>query len=249
MQNIDQEEFLTFLGSELTRRIRQNPRYSLRSFAKHLGIEPSFLSKILTRKRKLTTRTIDRMSQKLGISMENKESALTFSPLNSDQFALISDWYHFAILELTELKNFSSTPASIASKLGISKQEAKEATERLIRLGHLSRDKNGTLRNSSGRLTTTTNPFTTVAFRNLQRQILQKAIEALDQYDLSVRDQSSITVATNENLLPEAKRRIQRFRRSLLQFLDQTPKEKNSVYNFSLSLYPVTTIHPTKEIR
>lgn len=56
------------LREELTRRIDQNPRYSLRSFAKALGVDASALSQILQGKRFLSAKMIDRLLKGLELS-------------------------------------------------------------------------------------------------------------------------------------------------------------------------------------
>jgi hypothetical protein len=50
-----------------------------------------------------------------------------------DQFELLSSWYHFAILELVQLKTFEPDGKWISTKLGISVTEANIAVDRLIR--------------------------------------------------------------------------------------------------------------------
>ena len=62
--------FLQFLQQELERRCQKNPRYSLRSFAKYLEIDPSALSKILNGKRPLGKRLIRRFAFKLALTQE-----------------------------------------------------------------------------------------------------------------------------------------------------------------------------------
>ena len=48
------QNFQTCLRNELERRCKANPAYSLRAFAKFLGVDPSFLSKVLSGKREVT---------------------------------------------------------------------------------------------------------------------------------------------------------------------------------------------------
>jgi len=49
---------------------RRNPRYSLRSFAKQLGIDHATLSQVLRRKRPLSARAMEAIGRKLGMSEE-----------------------------------------------------------------------------------------------------------------------------------------------------------------------------------
>jgi hypothetical protein len=56
------------------------------------------------------------------------------TPLSLDAFQVISDWHHFAILELGSLKGFRITAANVAKDLGLHLEVATAAIERLIRL-------------------------------------------------------------------------------------------------------------------
>ncbi len=141
-------DFRQFLQSELVRRTKLNPRFSLRAFAKHLNVQSGFLSKLLLGQRRITPAVIERFGPKLGLNLQEieayqkisrgEESSLDFRQISYDSFQMISDWYHFAILELASIEEFDPHPRWISDKLGISLAEAKDATERLIRLGYVS---------------------------------------------------------------------------------------------------------------
>jgi plasmid maintenance system antidote protein VapI len=249
------KDFRLYLQQELVKRCKKNPRFSVRAFAITLGVENSALSKILCGKRQLTRKMVIRLGQKLGLNpiqisefsivpvLENPESQKeTFRQLTQDQFAIISDWYHYAIHELCRTNSCKSDVRWIARKLGITLAEAASAVERLLRLGYLERSTSGTLINRSGPLTTLGNEFTTIAFRNLQRQVLEKAIIALEEVPLEKRDQTSMTMAISSTKLKEAKELIKKFRRDLSNFLESDYKNLDSVYHLGISLYPVTKI-------
>ena len=51
-----------------------------------------------------------------------------------DTFAVISDWYHYAILSLLEVTDARLDPRWISKRLGINRLEARLAIERLKRL-------------------------------------------------------------------------------------------------------------------
>ena len=53
-----------------------------------------------------------------------KTAVPEYQQLQMDTFRVISDWYHFGILELTYLKSFKSDPRWIAKALGITEIEA-----------------------------------------------------------------------------------------------------------------------------
>ena len=152
---------------------------------------------------------------------------------------MIADWYHYAILELVTLDSFQPSPKWIAKKLGISLHQASAAIERLQRLEYLETDEQGRWINCSGNNTTVGNDFTAVAFRKLQRQVLEMAVVALEEVPLEDRDQSSMTLAIDSSRLPEIKEELRSFRRHLTEKY-QRPGPRDSVYHLGLSFYPVT---------
>ena len=259
-------DFRLYLQNELLRRCKANPRYSLRAFARSLGIEPSALSKLLAGKRAVSRAMFSRLSARLGLDPrmaqrlappENGEkrrqaaAALSdehFSQISLDAFQVIADWYHFALLELMTVEGFQPDPAWIARALGMGLPEVRFAIERLVRLGLLEMTPDGGMRRLERDLTTIGPEFTTAALRKMQRQILEMAIHALEEVPIEERDQSAMTMAVNLDRLPAAKEKIKAFRRRLCAFLEAEPP-KGEVYHLSISLYPVTDAQGANEAR
>jgi uncharacterized protein (TIGR02147 family) len=171
---------------------------------------------------------------------ESSASETPYQQINLDTYAVISDWYHYAILELTRVKSFEPNLNYITRTLGIGKTEAHIAVDRLQRLGLLKVVKNKWIDASENGLATNINAdLTSEASRNLQRQILEKAITALDTLPPKIRNQTSITMAIAPEDLPEAKERIKKFRHDLCQFFERNGKP-TQVYQLGISLYPLT---------
>jgi transcriptional regulator with XRE-family HTH domain len=118
----------TLLKEELSRRIRSNPRYSLRAFAKALKMSPATLSLILAGKYNLSKKGLRQISEVLSLEpaqveylekklkRKNKENESrescegNYKYITLDIFSVISDWYHYAILHLLETPNSSIDP-------------------------------------------------------------------------------------------------------------------------------------------
>jgi len=244
------KDFRLFLQHELVERCKKNNAYSLRSFARFLQVDPSTLSQVLRRKRKLTRKTLLRIASRLGLGPDEISRFDESSPvpldatqsayeLTLDVFKLIADWYHYAIFELVTLQNFRSDARWIARTLGITVSEAHSAVERLQRLSLIEVDKNGRWKQGQDLITTADNPFTVSAFRKLQRQVLDKAITALEELPIAIRDQTSMTMAMNSKRIPEVKNQIKKFRRELCKYLQQD-QVRDCVYNLGVSFYPLT---------
>jgi len=128
-------------------------------------------------------------------------------------------------------------PKWIAKMLSITELEAKLAVERLIRLEILDRDSDGRLYRTATHLSTTTD-IASSGIRHFQKQILEKAITSLESDDISERDITSITIAINEDRIPEAKVEIKKFRLKMSEFL--ATGKKTRVYNLGIHLIPLS---------
>lgn len=238
------------LRDELGRRQGQNAKYSLRAFARSLGVSSSFLSKVMNGKKAVGEETFLNMALRLGLSGEVvekyraktagfKPTALRFDALALDQFQSIADWHHYAILEATTLEDFVPSAAWLARRLGISEAKAKAAVDCLLRLGALTKVGKNKFAFNHQNLSTAHHPAPSAACREHERQVLQLALRALDETPIDKRDQSSVTIAIPSSRLSEARAKIDEFRREMAALL-QRKGARDSVYHFSLSLYPVT---------
>lgn len=248
--------FQRFLQEELIRRCKKNPGYSLRSFTKTLQLNPGSLSRILRGERKISEEMRSRLGKRLGLTpaeiaslglnSENTQTKLGKLPENQDfqqlsleTFRVISDWYHYAILEIVNLKHFKSEPRWVAKTLGITVSEVNLAVDRLVRLELLEIQKNGKWVLGKKSNTNVSQDLRDAAYRKLQQQVIEMALKALENIPVEYRDQSSMTMSVNTKRLPEAIERITKFRRELCAFMEQD-KERDHVYQLGISLYPLT---------
>ena len=240
-------KFRLWLQAEFSNRSRKSPRYSLRAFAASLKLEPSSVSQILSGKRALSRNSLIKLCEKLsatpkdlkefGLLTGKGEELANFHQLSMDQFAVIADWYHFAILEMTFIKTSSSDPKSIAKALGISIQDTKSAIERLSRLGLLN-VQNGKFLKTKIQLSNHAGLNTSAAKKTLQRQVISKALDAIDDVPQEFKDITSITMAIDLKNLERARDLTQKFRRDLCALLEDG--EPTQIYNLAIQLYPVS---------
>jgi transcriptional regulator with XRE-family HTH domain len=243
MANLDEDkvfEFRVRLQDEFARRCRHNPRYSLRAFAKHSSLDPSTLSQILSGKRRVSEKMRAKLSERLNIpTSATAEPTLNekYRLLQMDAVTAISDWQHFAILDLTLLKNFKSEIPWIARKLNLSLTEARTSVERLQRLG-LLKTQNGKLVKAVSHFSNYAEGMTSLAHKEYQRQVITKALQAVDTCAQERKDITSITIAADSSKLKAAKEMIKTFRHKLCDFLEAGPGD--AVYHLAIQLYPVT---------
>jgi transcriptional regulator with XRE-family HTH domain len=236
-------DFRIFLEREFLRRCRKNKLYSLRSFASQLEIEASFLSKLIRGKQKITSKTIERIGQKIGINQLELSKYLDKSPLDptkiynqmpEDCFALLSDSMHFAIIELIKLPHCQKDYSWMAKTLESTAKEVEECVLRLERVGFLK----------GWQILAPTNTWSnfehsTEARKNLQKSLLLKALESLDEVPFEKRQSASLTIACDKNLVPTIKQKIDDFIAHLDSYIENKGNE-NSVYQCCFSFFPLT---------
>ena len=70
---ITSNHYREMLREELQRRTGRNPRYSLRAFAKCLGVDVAALSSVLSLKQTITLRTANKIVSKLDLPEKERD--------------------------------------------------------------------------------------------------------------------------------------------------------------------------------
>tara|TARA_B110001454_G_C12723074_1_gene435708 strand:+ start:7097 stop:7834 length:738 start_codon:yes stop_codon:yes gene_type:complete len=241
---VNAESFRNILQQEFLRRGSKNPNYSLRGYAKFLGIHHSTLSGLLSGKRAITNKAISSLSLKLGLfpdnfSKENNFKLPRHELIEEDVFNRISEWYFDAILELSKVKSFDFNPSNIGRFLGISEPQASIAVETLLRLKLLKKNKDGYEIVHANSTNLSSHEKTSAAMRKYQKSILEKSIEALEIVDRADRDHTSTTMAIRKSDLPKAKKVIKDFRHKLSALLQVDQENFDEVYQLQVSLFPL----------
>ncbi len=239
------------LCDELARRCRTNPHYSMRAFARSLGISHSLLSMIMARKRAISKSAAKKILDNLNIDPVTAHkllNALADKKINSiasdthqidlDLFTVVCDWYHYAILSLLDIPSAEFDRNWIARKLNITVTEAKLAMDRLQRLG-LVEQKNGVWKQSVAPIRTD-NVITTAATRQFHKQLLQKAVTSLEHDPFEKRVFASMTMSVNKKCVPYARKRIDELRDQLTQELEAMSPTTTDVYELLVQFFPLT---------
>lgn len=237
MQSTD---FIEALRSDFSVRLRRNPQYSLRAYAKALKVDQSLLSKILGGKRMPSEKFVSEIGPRIGFAPVplKSEKDKTFFKLSEDMFTVLSEWYHFAILTLIKIEGAKVQPSRLAKRLGLHLFEIDEALLRLERTGFLKKAKGGfeILQPDASWFSAES---TSAARRKFQAQVAEQALQALFDIDFNERDHSSLTIACNPKHMTEIREKIRQFRRSLDQFIE-SKNDATEVYQLSIAFYPVT---------
>ena len=254
------QSFRLFLQQELAHRCSRNPQYSLRSFALQLDKDHSTLSQLLRGKRPMTEKTIEQIGSKLGLERDLIDSFIAreklagphdaplgeIQQLTQDTAELVSNVYHYTILELVRLAEFKPDSRWIARVLGMSIDEVNIALNRLIRLGLLEMEARDRWVDKSGDTTASFDEFTGVAIQRLSEQVRTLFMTALQETPQEYRAHSSTTMAINTQRLPAALELIARFRRDLAAMLE-SGDACDEVYQLEISLFPISKTNLAKE--
>jgi uncharacterized protein (TIGR02147 family) len=237
----------------------------MRAYARDLGIQPSKLSEILRGLCGLSAKSAMRIAKRLQLSGSESEYFVTavrlqherskvaraqaqtklarlttnfgFNEIHLDRFRVISDWYHIAILELTDLADFESHHAWIAGRLGIPSKVAQEAITRLLDFGLLKQDEHGRLLQTHEQMATP-NGIPSREIREHHSQILMKADEAQTSAPIEEREYAAITMAIDSSRLTEARAELIRFRREFTKDIQQG-SNKDRVYCLAMQFFPL----------
>lgn len=258
----DYESIPDYLHDELEKRVARNSRYSLRAFAKALSLNPAELSQVLKGQRKLSLNSAYKVSQSLGFTpgetrhfllMLQKEKGkslglpldfwtsagpeVSTDSVSPADFERIGEWYHFAILSLLETKGFQWSASHISQRLGITAMEARLAMRNLEKLGFVTFPSPTSVQSPKAHWTVGAQ-IPSVAIRKYHRQVLEKAIDALENIPVDEREFQGIGLVIKKSDLKRFKGEIDRFT-EMVRNKFHRPRESD-VYQLQIVLFPLT---------
>lgn len=255
------QQYQQFLHEAFDERRERNSAYSLRAFARDLELSVASLSRVMAGKQGLSEDAARRIAQKLELSdvesgifhsmvqsqharaksVRSKAKSLLRSgevrvaELSLEYFRSIADWYHFAILELTEIEGFKSDATWISKRLNVPAPKIRAAITRMLDLELMKQLPDGTyLKTADFRATPSGIPSR--ALKKRHQQILRKAETALTEQPVSEREFATATFGLHAEDLEWAREEMRKFRRALSKRLNSNPK-KNRLYELSMNLF------------
>ena len=261
------QNYRSFLRERLIQKQKKNPQFSMRSFAKQLGIQPAFLSYVLNGKRDLseemTAQFIDRLglttdegkrlellvryekaqspTQKKRLLEQLNELSPNQSPLRNlsvDHFVMVSEWYHFAILLLVRLESFDWSVSNVAKTLNLTSLEVEQALERMMALELIEWQKGMRPTRTETRLMVESST-SNAALKKYHTQLFEKATQGLEAFTPQERITSTQNIVLSEKQLPAANTLIQECFRKLID-LSATRLPDAEVYHVGIHAFPLT---------
>lgn len=253
----------------------KNLGYSVRAYARDLGLSPAFLSQLLTEKRGLSPDKADQIAKKLKLSIDDRDHLIAHSILSTsrsltqkqaahqeierfqlarsmlaikkEDFTAISEWYHLAIFQCLFLKFYPSRCKKIGESrflsrfLKITKTEAELALQHLCEMNLVTF--NGFYHRPISDTFMTQSEVPSAAIRKFHRQIIQKALTAMDAQPVSDRLFNTTTLTLRKADLPMIQKEYEKFyQRIIKQFSKKADAavEADSIYALSSQLFSLS---------
>jgi uncharacterized protein (TIGR02147 family) len=246
----------SLLRERLRAGVRRNPRFSLRSFAKQLGIDHSTLSQVLRSKRRLSARALEAVGKRVGLSEEairayshSRKKTTPKNPpenvrrfhLDLDTFQLLSVWHHYAILELIQIQGFKTDSRWIAHALGSDVADVNIALQRLLRLGLLEMSAHDRWIDKSGDAEFHSAALTEMACNQMNQEIHELAGDAIKRIPSQHRVHRQVVVAVDSRKLSRLNMLADEFMNEVRSLVSESDT-KDDVYQAEISLFPITTL-------
>lgn len=260
-------DYRDILRDVFEKRVANNPRYSLRAFARDLKIRPSKLSEVLASKHGLTRldakpiakglkldlfaaeHFVDLVSlshcrlpserNKIEQRIAKRHQTLAIKSIDLDCFAMIADWYHGAIFEYIRLEKRSHLPESIAKALGITKVETEDALRRLERVGLIKKENNHFVPIEKNVFTESTT-VPSLMIRRFHRQMIDKAKLSVDDPSMELRDVFSFLFSLRRDQFPLLKAKLRQIQIEMQQPDVELHDKADEVMCFSYQCFPIS---------
>lgn len=259
---------LDVLKSEFHKRIAKNERYSLRAYAKSLGVHYSALSRILAGKLEMTPETSVAVARKLRLdnnemrrfvrsvfdAKTQKESVRLGEMIDSPelrpqpsrlplvQYRKVAKLCCLVFLELVQTVGFKSEPAWIAKRMNLDEAKVDGMIEDLVEMKLIARTEDGGLVNGEANMTAVKSEETNAIHQEIQAEILESSLRSLKNDDFTKRLHYGMTMSINLEKIEHARKRIMAFIEQLSDELEVDPREE--VYQLAVSLFPMTHTIP-----
>lgn len=253
-----------YLKQLLDQKSEKNPYFSLRAFAKQLGVSASSLSGVLLGKKKLSADRGLHIARRLGLSSAETEYLLLMlshenaksqelrdqlylklnavrprpaaRELSAEVFQPLSRWYSMLLLEICTIETVTLAQAgALSRRLGVPEKDIAESLGMLVGAGLLEMGDGGVFRRPTGEVLFRMQQPSESA-RAYHRQISEKAMSMLEVQPIAERYFAS-------EMIPIPKRAWPMLREVIEAFLDrmhevgEVPGEADCVYGVSLGVF------------
>ncbi len=253
-----------FLGFYYNQKKTRNQAYSMRAFARDIGLSPSRLSEVMSGKERISEKSGVLVADNLKLKAKTKEFWLNLilaevggtklvretasqrisdirkdknlEFIQNEKFQIIADWYHGALLEAIALKDQSHEISELAKRLDITPMQALEAMQRLEFLNFIKKNDDQSFA-TTFELAATIEDVPSTAARKFHRQIMERGITSVMEDDVEERELNSVVLAIPKSRMPEFKTSIRKFFGDFMGQVGEEPKDE--LYALSVQFFPI----------
>ncbi|WP_374029926.1 DUF4423 domain-containing protein [Bdellovibrio bacteriovorus] len=230
-----------------------NPRFSLRALAQKSNISPGHLSEILTGKRGLTAKNLEKLITALRLAPDDVTMAYRYfdsekarkkatqsieKVLTKNEFAEISGTEFFLVLAAMDLSIDNLDIASVARKTGLSEEHIGNVINKFVKMGILEKNDDGAL-NKSLRSLSTESEIPNFDIQRFHKDALDRTKSVFAEVATNKREMVYMTMAINPKNLPQAKKEIEKCWKKVYTKLSQG--ERTEIYSLGIQLVPAHT--------
>lgn len=262
----DIADYRDFLKSYYDKRKEEMPFYSYRMMGDKLGLDSSYLYRVLQKKQHLPAHALPAAKDILALNGRSAEyfdllysaavskdkgkreelmaKALALRDvdrhsLEAAELKLLRNWWIPAVRAYLELNGGVVNIKQIANDIcpPITEAQAEDAVEILKEVGLVKKLASGKLALTEAHLTAG-GPEKAAAVREFQKQVLSLASDALDNIPVNERNISTLTLSVDQSCFEDLGDMLREFRRLVQKRVDEA-KNPDRVMQLSMAFYPV----------
>ena len=171
---------------------------------------------------------------------KNMQGLVNEHLLKNDQYDYFNKWYTPVVREIICLYDFQDNFALIGQCIipPVTPVQVKKAIELLLRLKMISKENDGTYRQTHSAITTGSE-VTALAVRSFNRTMLEKASDALDRFATSQRFITSQTLGVSQTAYDLLVQEIQVFQERVTAIVSQD-ENSSKVCQLCVQLFPLS---------
>lgn len=252
------------------RKQKVNPKYSLRSFARDLDVNPGFVSRLLNGKQEIPLQRLDQIAKILEMdSLTSKElkksmaatllkdmgldpseigkskvgSILQFDDraMTAKEMSVLSPWYNITILELVTCANFKMEAGWIAKRLNLTNEQVERSLSYLTENGYLQKDEEGQVTKTNKQLRLPTK-LSVGIIRQFHKNMMEFAVKEMFQ---KTGDKDFTERLITSTSIAVNKENIPKAKERMLEMQIEIAEilragECTEVFDLTLALFPLT---------
>jgi uncharacterized protein (TIGR02147 family) len=256
-----------FLKDFYREKKQQMPFFSYRLIAQSVGMDSSYLIRVLNGTLHINTKKIPAFINTLKLSVQEAayfEALVNFNKAKSEsqrkiffeklfkisrikshclgpsEYEFFRAWYYTAVWSLIQMKPRSPDFRAIADACEprITTQQASEAVKLLTRLGLVRTDEQGRLVVTDNHITAP-EKWSSLAITAYLHEMILRADSALETIGKEFRDISSVTVTFREKNIEQIRTLIADFRKSIIA-LTEEQGDPDRAYQVNIQFFPIT---------